>query len=169
MVLSRGVKPSGTGWYSPTLPLATFSLRSTSTSIADLGAMLPLGPSSRHDARCAVPSPVSVVTFVHPPAIGSRSCILAPGPVPAVTPRTHPAQSKVRAWATRPRTYRGSIASSSQSRTMTRVPSSKFSSRKLSLGAWALQVGCVKPSSTTGSPREWSKAAVTGIEPPSRM
>ncbi len=137
--------------------------------MADLGAMLPLGPSSRHEARGAAPSPVSVVTLVHPPAIGSRPCILAPGRGSAVTPRTQPAQPKVRAGDVRQEPYRGSVASSSQKRTMTRVPSSKFSSRKVSLGAWALQVGCVKPSSTTGSPREWSNAAVTGIEPPSRM
>ena len=41
IVLSSGVKPSGTGWYSPTLPGRTLSLRSTSTSSAERGAMLP--------------------------------------------------------------------------------------------------------------------------------
>ena len=60
IVLSSGVKPRGTGWYSPTLPVVTFSLRSTSTSIAERGAMLPFGPSRRHAAFAA--SPVSVVT-----------------------------------------------------------------------------------------------------------
>ena len=37
------------------------------------------------------------------------------------------------------------------------------------MGAWALQDGWQNPSSTTGSPSVWSNAAVTGIEPPSRM
>src|SRR5829696_5721055 len=61
IVLSIGVKPSGTGWYSPTRPLVTLSLRSTSTSIAERGAMLPFGPSRRHVALGV--APVSVVTF----------------------------------------------------------------------------------------------------------
>ena len=56
-----GVKPRGTGWYSPTFPLVTFSLRSTSTSIADRGARLPFGPSRRHVALGV--APVSVVTL----------------------------------------------------------------------------------------------------------
>src|SRR5215208_2826474 len=61
IVLSMGVNPRGTGWYSPTFPLVTLSLRSTSTSIADRGARLPFGPSRRHVALGV--APVSVVTL----------------------------------------------------------------------------------------------------------
>src|SRR5262249_1041903 len=62
MVLSSGVNPRGTGWYSPTLPVVTLSLGSTSTPIAERGARLPVGPSRRHVAFGA--APVSVVTCV---------------------------------------------------------------------------------------------------------
>ena len=60
------------------------------------------------------------------------------------------------------------VASSSHRRTITRVPRSKLSVSSHSLGACALQPGCTKPSSTTGSPRTRSNADVTGIDPPSR-
>ena len=45
IVLSSGVKPSGTGWYSETWPLVTLSFRSTSTSRAERGRRLPLSVS----------------------------------------------------------------------------------------------------------------------------
>ncbi len=55
MVLSSGVNPSGTGWYSETAPPATFSLRSTSTSRAERGASCRCGVEApgRRRVRCA--------------------------------------------------------------------------------------------------------------------
>ncbi len=80
-----------------------------------------------------------------------------------------PCDPSVRAGTAQSTYGRRRAPSSSQSRTITLVPCSKLSRRNHSLGAWALQVGWVKPTSTTGSPSWWSNAAVTGIEPPSRM
>src|SRR5829696_8191861 len=48
IVLSTGVKPSGTGWYSETWPVVTLSLRSTRTSSAERGDRLPFAVSRRH-------------------------------------------------------------------------------------------------------------------------
>src|SRR5215217_48245 len=89
IVLSSGVNPSGTGWYSPTRPLVTLSFRSTSTSIAERGAMLPFGPSSRHSAFGI--APVSIVTFlvVLRPVIGLWR-MLAPRFVVPVTRWSRP-------------------------------------------------------------------------------
>jgi hypothetical protein len=60
MVLSSGVNPSGTAWYSPTLPVVTLSLSSTSTSSAERGAMLPVAESSRQASWATIGSAVSV-------------------------------------------------------------------------------------------------------------
>jgi hypothetical protein len=61
MVLSIGVKPRGTAWYSPILPVVTLSLRSTRTSSADRGAMLPLSVSRRHAPFWVAMSAASVL------------------------------------------------------------------------------------------------------------
>ena len=175
IVLSSGVNPRGTGWYSPTRPPVTFSFRSTRTSIADRGARLPFGPS-RRQAAFGVASD-SVVTRTRPPDSDSRGPHPSTGPVTQTAPAGLPGRPKVPVGDAGSRQgdgapgnrYRGRPASSSQSRTMTRVPSSKFSRSSHSLGAWALSPGWVNPSSTTGSPSTWSKAAVTGMDPPSRM
>src|SRR4029450_3127672 len=81
MVLSIGVKPSGTGWYSATRPPVTLSLRSTSTSSAERGVMLPLSVSSRHDAFGL--ADISVVTLegTSPGRTRVRGCIVAPASV----------------------------------------------------------------------------------------
>ena len=83
IVLSSGVNPSGTGWYSATLPLTTLSLRSTSTSRAERGTRLPVSASSRHvgavaDGRAspggsalAGVSGASVATGQSPPRTGT--------------------------------------------------------------------------------------------------
>src|SRR3954447_638146 len=78
MVLSRGVKPSGTGWYSATLPPVTLSFRSTSTSSAERGIMLPLSVSSRHEPFGV--ADISVVTLeeTSPGRTRVRGCIVAP-------------------------------------------------------------------------------------------
>ena len=52
IVLSSGVKPSGTGWYSATWPVVTLSLRSTRTSSAERGPRLPLSVSRRQVGAC---------------------------------------------------------------------------------------------------------------------
>src|SRR4051812_34068420 len=72
-VLSSGVKPSGTGWYSDTLPDATLSLRSTRTSRADRGYMLPVSVSSPQALRGTGPANASRAWEVTPgsPAVGS--------------------------------------------------------------------------------------------------
>src|SRR5215471_704123 len=77
IVLSSGVKPRGTGWYSPTRPETTLSFRSTSTSRAERGAMLPVSASSRQVCPTTVGSAVSV-TLARPPG-HEVGCIVAPG------------------------------------------------------------------------------------------
>ncbi len=67
MVLSSGVNPSGTGWYSASLPVVTRSLRSTRTSRAERGDMLPLAVSSRQPVDLAAFEVASVVTRWVPP------------------------------------------------------------------------------------------------------
>src|SRR3954454_21317571 len=75
IVLSRGVKPSGTGWYSATWPDVTLSLRSTRTSRAERGVRLPFAVSSRQaDASTALTgvtgvSGASVLTRLVPPGL----------------------------------------------------------------------------------------------------
>src|SRR5262245_15831147 len=78
MVLSIGVKPSGTGWYSPTLPVVTLSLRSTSTSSAERGAMLPVSASRRQVCPLVTVRSTVSVTKDRPPGIDGAGCIVAP-------------------------------------------------------------------------------------------
>src|SRR6476620_10269748 len=109
IVLSSGVKPSGTGWYSRTWPVVTLSLRSTSTSSAERGFRLPLAVSRPHDdtdevvevgaaasAACGasavlrasavvVASGASVLTRLDPPGWLRRRIV-----APAFVPDTHP-------------------------------------------------------------------------------
>ena len=72
IVLSIGVKPSGTGWYSPTLPVVTLSLRSTRTSSAERGAMLPVSASRRQVCPLAKVGSAVSVTRGRPPAVMKR-------------------------------------------------------------------------------------------------
>src|SRR5206468_8274902 len=66
IVWSSGVKRAGTGCYALPRPETTLSFRSTSTSNAERGAMLPVSASSRQVLSAAVDSTVSV-TLVRPP------------------------------------------------------------------------------------------------------
>ena len=92
IVLSSGVKPSGTGWYSPSWPVATLSLRSTRTSSAERGAMLPLSVSSRQARSLGSGGVVSVATIRWSSPSGSRGRIVAPraaaAPAPSAGPMT---------------------------------------------------------------------------------
>src|SRR5664279_2102585 len=75
IVLSSSPKPSGIGWYSPKRPLAMLSLRSTSTSSAERGTMLPLSVSSRQ-VGCSAAASGSVCLSVVVTTASSLALVL---------------------------------------------------------------------------------------------